>query len=370
VGSTTLTVIVAPVLAVNKRDETDRVGGNTLEEGKGTLVFGQSFVIDETPYTVWGADLHNDNLDCITRIDPRYFVYLGKIHAAALQTEDKQYAAVALRATYSQALETLFALLGAAIQAPQCVVGWLRLYKNAELYSLIRKIHTGQPIYTNLDMNLITWENIAKALLPLDLNGVPLAAEIPAAFGELWRRFAEEFLDPDMSEEYNSIKHGLRGGMGGFSASMGEQTSAGVPAENMVLLGSSEFGLHYYSTKPLGDKFNHTLVSKMYNWNPERFPPALDLIAASLINVLAFLQASNGLPAIKLRVMIPDVSDLGDFRKPWEQQHPSVHFLHYEAVLNPAEIPLHTKEDILAVYKHRPTANTTDLEDPPNNTQQ
>jgi len=70
-------------------------------------------------------------------LDADYFTFQGRQFARSLETEDAQRAAVALRSAYSHALETFFALLFAAIQAPDCVPAWLALYQPAELVALV-----------------------------------------------------------------------------------------------------------------------------------------------------------------------------------------------------------------------------------------
>jgi hypothetical protein len=108
------------------------------------------FAIDETPYCVWDWDVAGQNLRFLESLDPGYFEHLAKIHGELLEGEEKQYAATALRAAYSHGLETLFALLGATVQAPDCAVGWLLKYQNRELNEVVRKIHNRQSILSKL----------------------------------------------------------------------------------------------------------------------------------------------------------------------------------------------------------------------------
>jgi hypothetical protein len=63
---------------------------------------------------------------------------------------DSQHAALALRAAYSQALETLFALIFAAVQARWCIPAWVNAYKNEELRNLVKKVQEEQPIISVL----------------------------------------------------------------------------------------------------------------------------------------------------------------------------------------------------------------------------
>jgi hypothetical protein len=43
------------------------------------------------------------------------------------------------RPGYAQALETFFALNCAAVQAPNCPLGWMLMYDDAQLFSVVKK---------------------------------------------------------------------------------------------------------------------------------------------------------------------------------------------------------------------------------------
>lgn len=91
------------------------------------------FMIDTRPLCVWDTEIEAINLRFIRGIDPNYFQYVAESSFAALEGENAKYAALTLRTAYSHALETFFALLCAALQAPDCVVGWILQYRNTEL---------------------------------------------------------------------------------------------------------------------------------------------------------------------------------------------------------------------------------------------
>ncbi|HEV7746101.1 MAG TPA: hypothetical protein VGO56_13965 [Pyrinomonadaceae bacterium] len=91
------------------------------------------FAVNETPYCFWDLDVHGKNLEFVNKIDPKYFEHIADLHGELLEADQKQYAAAALRLAYSHGLETLFALLCPAVQAPDCVIGWFLKYRNSEL---------------------------------------------------------------------------------------------------------------------------------------------------------------------------------------------------------------------------------------------
>src|SRR5438105_3593647 len=119
-------------------------------EGKMPVLQTARFACDTTPYALHSFHMEQDNQQFLNSIDPDYYLHIARINAAALETDEHQYAAVQLRMAYSQAIETLFVLLAAVAQAPYCPAGWVLCYHTAELYSLVRKIHNGEDILSLL----------------------------------------------------------------------------------------------------------------------------------------------------------------------------------------------------------------------------
>lgn len=172
-------------------------------------------IVGKRPLSVWDVDLGYKNQRFLSSIDPDYFNYLSQIHSQPandqelLTDKQSQHSALALRTAYSQALETLFALLFASIQAPHCIPAWISNYKNHELVELIEKIQNNKPIDSVLDSETPTWPDIYDTLFNLkeNDNGIFTAR---SGFTKTWSCFASDFLNESFSREYNSIKHGLR----------------------------------------------------------------------------------------------------------------------------------------------------------------
>jgi hypothetical protein len=122
------------------------------------------FVIDEKPYCLWDWDLKDRTISFLEGVDPSYFTYLSKVHIGAIGGEHQQHAALAIRSSYAQALETLFAFLGAALQAPYCVPAWLTKYSNADLSNLITKLRDSKPIYSSFGHKIVKWEQISQLI--------------------------------------------------------------------------------------------------------------------------------------------------------------------------------------------------------------
>src|ERR1700752_2281202 len=107
-------------------------------------VYGYRFAIDTTPYCVWALNFREQSLCAVRNLDPLYFRYLADAHAAGLSGPDHHRAALALRTGYAHGLESFFALLGAAIQAPEWPMAWLLRYDTSELRSFVRKLCAGR----------------------------------------------------------------------------------------------------------------------------------------------------------------------------------------------------------------------------------
>lgn len=311
------------------------------------------FAVDEEPFCVWEWDLHERNLAFINSIDPTYFGYLASVHGQGLETaEQKQHAALSLRTAYSHGLETLFALLFSAIQAPDCVIGWLHKYNVGDLRSLINKVQTWQPILSKLVIRPITWEAISNTIhIALSLEDTEKEAQVKAHFATAWRRFASDLADDKSGLEYNSIKHGFRATAGGFRAAIGIETTPGVPAppERMHSLGGSDFGSSFFIPEKISDSKLHFRVRRhSRNWKPENFIYGLHLISLSLQNILSFLKLINGVEAKTVKFSWP--SDESHFEEPWRPVA-GVTSMGMDTGIITEHITPFSKDEILAIYK-------------------
>src|SRR3989304_3703054 len=97
------------------------------------------FAVDETPWCAWEWDLKKQNLAFIEGVDPTYFEFLARVYVNLPDSDQEHKAALALRTAYSHGIETFFALLFAAIQAPDCVIGWVHKYEIHHLKEPSRK---------------------------------------------------------------------------------------------------------------------------------------------------------------------------------------------------------------------------------------
>lgn len=105
------------------------------------------FAVADEPHCVWGWDLAERNLRFLDGLDEEYFHYIAEVHQDHLNETQAQKAAIALRANYHLSLETLFGLIGAAVQAPDCAVAWLLKARTEQIRSLTKSLVDGSNLF-------------------------------------------------------------------------------------------------------------------------------------------------------------------------------------------------------------------------------
>ena len=279
------------------------------------------FVIDETPYCIWRSELDRRNLEFIQQIDPQYFDYIAKTHAAFLDENEQQHAAISLRTEYYHSLETLFALICATVQAPTCIFGWLLKYQYRELHSVVQKIHEGKPVMSRLNADIVSWDSIASTINIFKSEDANTDKEFQMSFGKLWHRFATDFLNDTIISEYNSIKHGMRVKAGGFALPFIIKANVDDPKSSEVTrqVGGNTFGSSFYISTilPSGkDKKANFIVDHVsLNWHPENLIHALHLVSMSINNVISYLKLQYGVAPHEAEFVVP--TDASYFDKPW-----------------------------------------------------
>jgi hypothetical protein len=310
-----------------------------------------SFAVDEEPHACWDFDLSQKNMEFLNGIDVGYFEYVAEAHAEALEGDNRHRAALALRITYSQALEVLFALLSSMVQAPNCVVGWMLSYNNRQLRNVVRKIDSHQPVLTRFIEKDISWDLLAKYVHSYLGYDQAKMDWIRDGFGKLWRRFASDFLDEKFIDEYNGAKHGLRVRPGGFTLAIGIQEVPGTPAsdDKMQNLGGSKFGTSYFVRERILDnnKMNFRPRRHSRNWDPYNFINGLMLLSMSINNVIASLRILNKVDPKECKFWTPNED--GFFDAPWQRSVGVINF-DFDRIIRPENVRPVTREQALATY--------------------
>ncbi|HXF90342.1 MAG TPA: hypothetical protein VNJ29_00265, partial [Candidatus Nitrosotenuis sp.] len=277
------------------------------------------FVVNEEPYCIWEVDLPGRNKEFLNGIDTDYFDYLVKVH---VESNDEKRAGIALRSTLHHAMETLFSLLGAYIQAPDCTYAWIAKCKNSELRDLVSKIdRSNRPLFTKLNIDKVSWEAVAKCIFHRYMPQTQKNEEMTRLSAMLWRRLGHEFTDQIHIDEYNSLKHGFRVRSGGFSLGVGIEHEYGVPPppEEMKMIGGSEFGTSFFNIEAVGKvKRNRSIRSRRtsINWKIEKIILLIQLISMSITNVVSALKIANGVDPSTCKFNRP--SKDSDFETPWQ----------------------------------------------------
>lgn len=276
------------------------------------------FVVNQVPYCIWEIDIKERNKEFLDGIDTEFFDYVLELY---LNADDEKRASIALRSTLHHAIETMFSLLGAYIQAPDCAYAWIAKCSNRELRDFIGSIgNYKNDLFTKLSIERVSWEEISKSVFRGYLPGTEKNEETVKLYARLWSRLAQEFLDQSYIDEYNSIKHGFRIRSGGFSLAVGVEHEYGVPppAEEMRALGGSKHGTTYFKLEPIGEsKGNRSLRSRRHslNWCIEKTALLIQLISMSITNVTSALKISNGTEGGTCKFLRPVEDE--DFEKPW-----------------------------------------------------
>lgn len=277
-------------------------------DASGKHLTWSSFAVDVAPRCMWGVELREQNERFLEGIDTRFFTYSVEAHLAALEGPSRQHAAMATRLVYGHAVETLFALLGAAVQAPNCPLGWMLSYTGAQLYAVVRKINGDENAGVLLarEGSLAGSDELSRRIHLFQHADSTEDERIKVLFASTWARLAHEFLDPLSGEEYNSIKHGSRARAGGSSLAMAH------PGSTEPFLDKSEFGARFFHPVKLGDKVNFYAQDAMRNWAPVALAVRIELIAVSIRNVISYLRAYLG------------ISDTGQVRFEWPEATPEL----------------------------------------------
>ena len=321
------------------------------------MIENSKFAVLDVPYCVWDPELKRTNLEFIEGIDPTYYEYIAAINKEALQSDGAQYAAMAIRIAYCHGLETLFSLLCACIQAPDCIIGWLQKYTLKQLRDLVKNIVNYQtPIFCKFNLQSVTLEELSNLINDFNLQDEDKEQQLKESFTTLWYRFAKDFLDDKLIAEYNNIKHGFRVRPGGSSFWVGPEDIPGVPAppEKMSYLGGSDFGSSFFVSEGIGDeidKRNPThfrLKRPALNWDPECLVYGLKLISMSLNNILAFLKVVNGTDAESVKLIYPDNESY--FEAPWQPSQ-GISSSEINPIIREEDIVRFSKDEILRVYR-------------------
>ncbi len=305
------------------------------------------FVVYDRPFCVWDRQLSRQNLDFIQSIDPMHFAYVADTHASSLETEHRHRAAIEIRKSYSHGLETLFALIGAALQAPEAMHAWVLQYREGDLRSLVATIEAGHELKNRHGLKPICWESISG--LVNRFTDEERQEFLVKAFAKVWQRFSSDFLKDCFHREYNSIKHGFRCKTGGFFLSIkGAEQPESVVSAAEELYGGSIFGTTTFTAERIGAQDPHhiRIKTESQNWFPQNYVAALHLIGMSIRNVLASANEWNDGDRSALPRAYPQDGEL--FQLPWKH-NPQISYFSFNSTVESDEVLALSKNEVLAL---------------------
>lgn len=266
-----------------------------------------------------------------------------------METEDEKRASVAIRLALHHGTETLFSLLGAFVQAPDCPYAWMAQCKTEELRKVVSRISSGDDsLITRWKRPILDWTDVSALILQNYQPGTTKQKHNIAGFGSAWNALAGNLQNEVVNHEYNAIKHGFRTRSGGFTLAVGLEEVKGVPAPNSAMnaLGGSKFGSMFYRVEKLKEKGGRHLRSRRtsVNWSLERDILLLQLVQLSINNVITALKVANGVPASECRFQT--FSEDEDFMRAWSYST-GVTNLNFDFVLDEHKLPEVTKAEIL-----------------------
>jgi hypothetical protein len=286
-------------------------------------------------------------MEFLNGIDGEYFDYAIKVH---LEADDEKRSSIALRTTLHHAIETLFLLLGAYIQAPDCAYAWIAKCSNKELRDLVSKVSgLRNTLFTKLNIEKVSWEEVSKSVFHCYQPETDQNKNTVKLFASFWRRLAHEYADQNHVDEYNSLKHGFRVRSGGFAVAIGLEHEYGVPPpeDEMQLIGQSDFGTSFFRIEPIeNSKGDRNLRSRRtsVNWKIEKVILLAQLVSMSINNVVSALKIVNGAKSGTCKFLRPQEDT--DFDKPW-QYTPGVTSCNMDFVVDKRQILAVTRKELL-----------------------
>ena len=311
-------------------------------------ITGELVVIDDKPSLFWDRDHRQTQLRFLGGIDPEYFAYLGSLHREQLEGPEGAHAAIALRVSYSHGLEALFAMIGASLQAPKCPAAWLTKYTNSSLAKLISKIDKWQDFPAVVQVRG-GWEGVAQALVPWRGTDDRFD-ELRLASEELWSMLARDFLDQALTDEYNGLKHGFRVAPGEWHLNIAVEQSPGVLGASPTWhpLAHNKYGSTFFRPVELR-KLQWQFEEQSVGWDPFALAFRLELIGASMHNILELLRSASGSEEGSLKLFTRE--QVADARE--ERFNPSNARLQLRTGIDPGALPDVTAAQLLEDYAKR-----------------
>jgi hypothetical protein len=316
------------------------------------------FMVNDSPYCAWEATQAGTSLAAVNGISPEYFEYLVELYAPSVEADSiPTHAAVALRTAYAHALETLFAVMFAGLQAPEAIYAWLHRYRTEELVALVQRVSSGEEFHHSWLVKLNSWKDVVGLVLsrmPVELmsqSGTRLTREeVIEGFSCTLSHFARDMVSQSFRDEYNDAKHGMRLLAGGFSLAFSKEDSSGVPSDEVHVLCVERCGSSAYKVEQIpGAKHHLRVVQHSRNWRPVADIQKLHLATCWLACVKSWLRVALGAedPPAKWNW----IANKSEYEEPW-RTGPAIPEMTWTLGTVEPNNPM-SKEEIIAVFESK-----------------
>lgn len=307
------------------------------------------FAVNDEPYCLWETNIQERNRAFLNGIDSEYFTYVLDTH---LEAEDEKRALVAIRLSLHHATETMFSLLGAFVQGPDCAYAWIAKCNSTELREFVKRLNQeDQTLITKLPIKRMNWKSVADIIFATYQPETERQTHIKNSFSNFWERLAGEFSDAEQVDEYNALKHGFRMRSGGFTLAVGAEEKYGIapPESKMNVIGQSAFGSTFFKIEKLRlDKSDRNIRSRQtsVNWSLERVILLHQLVNMSINNTVSALKIVSGVAsASSCKFICPESG--ADFDLPWAHST-GVTSMKMDYVIDESRVPHASKSELLA----------------------
>ena len=336
-------------------------------------------LIENKPYCIWTSDPEGEALRFLNSYDVEYFRHVFERarremeNAQEVSADISQHAVTNLRLSYHHALECFIALACAIAQAPSAPYAWLIRYNSPQLYSMAELLLSAKNGLTNfLGLSELTWSTLSKEIY--SLYGLP--EEHIDGFAILWSRFARELFTQRNKDEYNALKHGMRGQGGGVVIHVAPEISPGIrnPQCEPVSLGGSRYGVQWMDLEQIESSISkskaidHWVAHRTTNLLPETLLQKLHLVILSLDALLNYGRCYLGDKC--KRINIPYLKYM---QSPWQtvpsiNEFSVVHKFTSKSIFIPSNYEdtikkIKTIADERRIRRQKPPSQSTNLND-------
>ena len=277
------------------------------------------FCVFDDPYCLWDQDYAERNKEFVAGFDVEHFEFiLNKF----IDDVDEMRSSIIIRTTLHHAVETMFTLLGAYVQAPDVAYAWVTKCPTGHLRKLLKAMMEGSntvPRRNSLIKNL-TFEDISKAIYHYSVYPKRENDNTIKLYAVCWMRMARDFLDSNSIDEYNSLKHGFRVKSGGSKIKIAVEKEHNVrPAvSEFETFCDSQYGTRFFKAEKTPDiSGNRSMRTRRtsLNWPIERTILLLQLVSMSINNIVNSLKIANGAKPSESIYHRPENDS--DFELPW-----------------------------------------------------